>query len=262
MVPVDHHGVAVKCGRASFAMAVFDLHIAKILFPGELAIDVETVDPSRAEGGYDILSVGNRGVGSPASRYMGTLMRSLLVDGLLPENRSINSVDRQDYRALVELGGQVVVVAVRVFVFFLRRFPEGRCRGQEDAIPPDDGCRVPLPRKRCFPADVFFLAPLDRRCAAGRRPRSERAAPAGPLLRGVEVLPVLLGFGGGRRFPLALLGGLRRCLPAAGAQRGQQKKRQEEARRPAGVVFLCAHYISRFRSSRTPLRITSCPFAS
>ena len=136
-----------------------------------------------------MLSICNRGVGGPASCYMGALVRAFGVDGLFPEDGAIDAVDSEDYRVLVKPGFYIVVITIGVLVFFFRRFSKGRCRGEKDPVAPDDGGRVPLARQCCLPADVFFFAPLDGGRAAEGGPGAVRPAPGGPLFRSNEVIP-------------------------------------------------------------------------
>ena len=127
MIPIDHHGISMQGRRASLAVSVLDLHIAEILFPGELSIDGETVDPPGAEGGDDMLPVGYRGVGCPASGHVGALVRPLLVDNFFPKDGAVGAVDRQDHRALVKLRSHVVMISIGVLMILFRCISEG-CR--------------------------------------------------------------------------------------------------------------------------------------
>ena len=66
VVPGDDERLAVDRGRGSFAEAIARLHLPELLLPEELALEVERVEPPRAEVGVEPLAVGEqrrRGVG-------------------------------------------------------------------------------------------------------------------------------------------------------------------------------------------------------
>ena len=58
VIPVDHHGVAVKRRRAALAVAVPALHVAEVVFPEQLAVQVETEEASRTERDDQHLAIG------------------------------------------------------------------------------------------------------------------------------------------------------------------------------------------------------------
>ena len=58
MIPVHRKGVAMEDGSRALAVAVLALHLSEILFPEDIALEIEAVEPVGSEEGEDMAAVG------------------------------------------------------------------------------------------------------------------------------------------------------------------------------------------------------------
>ena len=163
------------------------LHLAEFLFPLELSLQVEAVEPVRAEEGEQKLTIGDRRVGCQARGVMPSLVGQRALHGALPEGFPVTAAQGQGHELVVARDRHAVVSAGGRAVSRRQGVAVGHGRGQENQIAPDDRGGMSAAGNRRHPADVLaaFLAPLDGRISVGRYTRSQRPAPLGPVVCGI-----------------------------------------------------------------------------
>ena len=214
VVAVDDEGVPVKRGRAAFAEAHRHAHLAQVLVPERLAVQVIAIQAARAEVGVKMFAIGEaRGRGEAALALAIAFMRNLLTRHLLPKHFAGLTVQAQngeliDFRRLG--AGAEAASAFLPPCRPVRPVPSGavhrRSRGgrwrllaglggfrldllaggdrglDEDPVVPDDGRGVAAAGNLHLPFDVVGLAPGGGRIGCRRDAVLQRAAPLGPVL--------------------------------------------------------------------------------
>ena len=124
-------------------MAVEGLHVAEIGFPQEIAVQVQAIDAARAEGGDQVLAVGDRRVGGPTAGDVGALVRRLAAHRSLPHDTSIVAADGEHHELEAPQGRDVVVCAGGLAAGGADLFAVGHGGGEKDPVAPDNRGRMP-----------------------------------------------------------------------------------------------------------------------
>src|SRR5207248_11033876 len=85
MVPINHDGVAIEGGGCALAEAHFGPHLAEVLRPFQISIEVIAVKTARAKEGEQKLAVGDRGGGGEGVILLMAFMRDRLASDFLPQ---------------------------------------------------------------------------------------------------------------------------------------------------------------------------------
>lgn len=74
-------------------MPVLGVHVAQVLFPEDISLQVERENPIGSEEGIDPFAVSDGGSGGIAAGIMATLVRDAVPHGFLPGDLPVGAVD-------------------------------------------------------------------------------------------------------------------------------------------------------------------------
>ena len=181
VIPVHHQGVAVERGRGPFTVSMLGVHVAQVLFPEHISLQVEGEQPVGSEEGIDALAVGDGGRGGITARVVAALVRKAVADSLLPDGPARVAVKGGHHESCLTHLEDIVVGPGAQARGRVDRFAMRDGGGEIDAVLPHDGRGMSRAGDGDFPPDVVVFAPLSRRGCPGGHPGIQRSAPLSPV---------------------------------------------------------------------------------
>ena len=169
-------------GRAPFAVPVLAVHSAEIFLPTQLAIEIQTIKPLRAEERKEMLAIGDRRGGSQAASVVSPLVRQCGFQRLLPDDAPAFPIHGENDELMALSHRQVVMRARSTAVSRLELFANRDGTGEKHSVTPNNRRGVPQTWQVRFPAHISRLAPLDRGIRSWGDARTTGTAPLRPFV--------------------------------------------------------------------------------
>jgi hypothetical protein len=199
VIPEHDHRVAAQGWGTPFAETVPGAHVAEVLFPEQLPLQVVAVEAERAEGHDQVLAVRHRRGGRKAVIPVMALVRQLRARRMLPKRLARRPVEREHGELLFLRWGFAHAAAAPSATttgfrcgrrrrvgdrFGLRLSSRGNGGEDKHLVAPDHRRRSATAGQLHLPFHVLGLAPSHRRVGFRRDAVGERTAPGRPVLQG------------------------------------------------------------------------------